>query len=209
MKKIEIDSGRKFGSWTVIGDTITKNSKILISAKCVCGNVRYVYKTHLLRGASSSCGCQIQVHKTHGMSGQPIYRVWRAMIDRCTLKTCKSYKRYGGDGITICKEWMEFERFYADMGDRPTQKHSIDRINNYKGYEPENCRWATSVVQARNKKAETKTKSGVRGITQRPNGRWQVRIMADYKSIYIGTFKELSAAIAARKASEAALWQNQ
>ena len=80
------------------------------------------------------------------------YRSWCDMIQRCTNPRRDNYERYGGRGITVCERWMTFANFLADMGERPDGT-SIDRIDNYRGYEPGNCRWATAIEQAQNKRA--------------------------------------------------------
>jgi hypothetical protein len=96
------------------------------------------------------------MQRTHGMSGgkagrHRIYRIWANMKSRCLCKTNPRYKDYGGRGITLCKQWAEsFEKFYLDVGDPPTNEHSIDRINNNKGYYLSNIRWATRAEQNRN-----------------------------------------------------------
>lgn len=72
------------------------------------------------------------------------------MRQRCNCPTAHNYKHYGGKGIKICERWNDFANFLADMGHRPSPKHSIDRIDNTKGYEPGNCRWATQAEQVRN-----------------------------------------------------------
>jgi hypothetical protein len=93
-----------------------------------------------------------KIKPTHDMCETHEYRAWSAMISRCTNTSNPSYKRYGGRGITVCEEWrLSFESFYKCMGDRPSNKHSLDRINNDGNYEPGNCRWATRTVQQRNR----------------------------------------------------------
>lgn len=92
------------------------------------------------------------------------------MLQRCHNERDKDFVNYGGRGIGVCARWRNsFENFLADMGERP-QGHSIDRINNNKGYGPKNCRWATITQQNRNKrgvKLNAKTAAEIRGSTQR------------------------------------------
>jgi hypothetical protein len=83
----------------------------------------------------------------------PLYHCWRAMVRRCTDPARHEYPRYGGRGITVCARWLGaegFRRFASDMGPKPTPKHTIDRIDNSKGYAPGNCRWATVKQQNNN-----------------------------------------------------------
>jgi len=96
--------------------------------------------------------------KTHGCSRskckdtQVVYRAWRHMKERCLNKKHKQYGHYGGRGITVCRRWLEFSNFMADMGFRPSDKYSLDRMDNNKGYTPKNCRWATYSEQNLNKR---------------------------------------------------------
>lgn len=91
--------------------------------------------------------------KKYGKKENPLFSVWWSMIQRCRNPNVKRYCRYGGRGITVCDRWMLFENFVSDMGDRPSPKHSLDRIDNDGNYEPSNCRWATATEQARNSTA--------------------------------------------------------
>ena len=95
----------------------------------------------------------IHHNKTHGLSGAPEYAVWNSMVRRCTNPKNHDYSRYGGSGVTVCAEWLtDVVSFYQHIGPRPSNLHSVDRIDGSKGYEPGNVRWATLLEQANNKK---------------------------------------------------------
>lgn len=146
-------SGKKFGRWTAIA----KAGAGKWLCRCECGVSRPVNTKNLKSGASSSCGClQREITRasayrlTHGKANTPTWISWQRMKQRCLYKGAASYASYGGAGITVCDRWLSFENFLADMGERPQGK-TLDRIDNRKGYEPGNCRWATQVQQERNK----------------------------------------------------------
>lgn len=82
----------------------------------------------------------------------PEYRVWHCMKNRCLNPRAHNFAYYGGRGVTVCERWLKFENFFSDMGPRPSRRHSIDRIDNSRGYEPGNCRWATMKEQCANRR---------------------------------------------------------
>lgn len=92
----------------------------------------------------------------HGMYGTPTYRSWAHMKERCSNPKCRQYKWYGAKGIQVCERWQKFENFLSDMGIRPIGS-TLDRLDSTRGYEPTNCRWATSKQQQRNRTNVTLT----------------------------------------------------
>ena len=136
---------------------------------------------------------------THGLSYSSEYRVWASMKSRCRNPNDPSFYKYGGRGINYCASWEWFENFYHDMG--PCEKGlSLDRIDNDKGYFPENCRWTTAKQQVENRRAYNILKS--KGVYSRPSGRFISRIVVDGKVIHLGTFDSVEEATAARKNAE-------
>lgn len=119
---------------------------------CDCGKTVICQAVHVKHSHTKSCGClNMESATKHGMWGTPEWRAWASMKNRCYNKNVPGYHRYGGRGITICDRWRKsFENFYSDMGPRPSNNHSLDRVNNDRGYTPDNCRWATREEQMSN-----------------------------------------------------------
>lgn len=150
--------GKKNNCLTVVGIAGKNGSgRILLDCICDCGNHKSVLPYQFLNGAVKSCGCIMgKKKKTHGYSKHPLYGEWAQMIRRCYNPTAHNYERYGGRGITVCDEWREspakFIEWAESMGGRPNGM-TLDRINNDKGYSPENCRWATVKQQQQNQRS--------------------------------------------------------
>lgn len=174
MKKID-HTGKRFGKLLIIGFSHSvfrsKRQGFYQYWKCVCdcGKEKVVLYNNLKSSNTTSCGCMSsrnllpKTNTKHGKTRTPTYNNWRAMKDRCYGFGHSEYKRYGALGIKVCDRWKNsFENFLEDMGERPPY-HSIDRINPFGDYSPENCRWADAKTQARNTKKnflKTKAKDG-------------------------------------------------
>lgn len=121
---------------------------------CDCGVEKDILGYHLRTGHTQSCGClNREVITTHGQSKTLTYQVWNNMKNRCQNPDHPRYKDWGGRGITVCDKWQAYEGFFEDMGERPSQDLSIDRIDNDLGYYKENCQWGTEEIQSWNRRS--------------------------------------------------------
>ena len=160
--------GKRFGRLTVIKDAGRKEAGgVLWQCKCDCGNEVVVETKYLNQGHVQSCGClkhdrQIEANTIHGKNHTRLYNVWVGMRQRCTDPKHKSYKNYGGRGISVCKEWDEyltFEQWALSNGYNSDAKYgdcTLDRIDVNGNYCPENCRWVDTKTQAQNKRNSKK-----------------------------------------------------
>lgn len=154
--------GKRFGRLTVISRTDIKDSgrhyKWL--CKCDCGNEKIVSSCNLTSGNTLSCGClkrEVVKHNAqikHGKSNTRLYGIWRDMKSRCHNPKSPKHKVYFDRNITVCDEWAnDFEIFYYwAINNGYSEELTIDRIDNEKGYQPDNCRWTTQLEQQRNKR---------------------------------------------------------
>ncbi len=179
-KQLKDLTGNTVGRLTVLtftGRNIHGNT--IWFCKCECGKFLNVHGSNLHSGMTKSCGClrretaSHQGHRNkdrikHGHSRKrnrtPEYACWQGIHQRCYRASHKEYQRYGARGITVCALWHRsnpegFVNFISDMGSRPSDELSIERINNDLGYSPSNCRWATMKEQAQNRRPRQITKN--------------------------------------------------
>lgn len=164
--------GRRFGRLLIIGPAPSVNGAKHWLCQCSCGgNVTTASEYKLRHRATISCGCwglekRVNATRKHGKRHTPEYSSWSHMRARCLCPTNHAYGSYGGRGISICARWLGgngFINFLTDMGPRPSANHSLDRWPDNNGnYEPDNCRWATKVEQARNRRSNRLVKVGDR-----------------------------------------------
>lgn len=194
--------GQRFGRLVIKEPYVSKNSKWCHLLVCDCGGEVVVAGADLTKGNVRSCGCiRRERFLKHGLAKSSEYKIWCSMVQRCRNEKSTAYAYYGGRGITICDRWSDFEKFYQDMGERPSDKHSIDRIDNDKGYSPDNCRWADAGIQNINQRLRKDNKTGVKGVSIK-GGKYQANINHKGKRYYLGVFDCLEKAIAARMAAE-------
>jgi hypothetical protein len=161
----------EYGKLTVLGESDKSSPRRRYwRVQCICGTIKDVVADSVKRGDITSCGCQRAVrghnqglaNRTHGLSGTREYFVHKAMMARCYDPKQTRWERYGGRGIAVCIGWHDLTNFYEDMAPRPTDKHTLERIDNDGNYScgkcieclandwPKNVKWATKAEQSRN-----------------------------------------------------------
>ena len=166
-----------------------------------CGNAWEVITTKVNMGHTISCGCLRGGKPIHGMSSNKFYKTWHSMIYRCNNPKNKKYKDYGARGITVCEEWLDVANFvaWAESTHPNIEGVSLDRIDNDKGYSPENCRWADRSTQGTNQRMKSTNTSGFVGVYwDISKNKWDAKIGVNSKLVHIGTFPLLENAIEAR-----------
>lgn len=184
-------TGQKFGRLTVIGLKESHTRKKYWICQCECGNIKTVRSDSLQSGAIRSCGClkkeqdkkNLTKHYSHMQSGTRIYNIWQGMKSRCYNIHDPRYHRYGGRGIIICEQWLnDFNSFYDwSMHNGYSDILTIDRIDNEKGYDPDNCRWVDLKTQSRNRDSNIKITIGNATKTLME---WCEIFELDYKAIH-------------------------
>lgn len=147
-------TGQRFGRLVVISEAGRSNDgQTLWHCLCDCGKETTVQGRHLREGNTRSCGCLMQESRIkHGEAGSRLYHTWNDMIQRCHNENHKCYADYGGRGIKVCEIWLHDFAAFRDwaVSNGYVDDLEIDRIDNDRGYSPENCRWTTRKQQTRN-----------------------------------------------------------
>jgi len=205
MAKLFDAVGHLYGRLTVLKSLGVRGRKQFVLTQCSCGNLFESAISNIRSGNTLSCGClrkEVTSARvtTHGYRNTRLYRVYTAMVQRCTNPNNRSYPRYGGRGVTICSQWaVDIESFLAwAVSSGYSDELELDRENVNKGYSPENCRWATPTTQSRNRRTQ-KHSSIYTGVHFRSaKNKWVSAITVNKKRITIGSFDTEEAAWKAR-----------
>lgn len=166
--KLDIRPGDKYGRYTIIREVLPHKKHRRFLCECQCGTIKEVPLSALKSGSSKSCGCYMREvftrdRSTHGASKTRLYQIWLGIKKRCYNTRCRAYRWYGAQGITLCPEWQIFEDFRAwALSNGYKDNLTIERKDNKKNYDPNNCIWIPWSKQPLNKRGTIKI--FVRGI---------------------------------------------
>ena len=163
-----------------------------------CGKEFETMVQNVKTGLTKSCGCLVGKDITHGFSYHNFYTTWDGMLSRCNNSRSVNYKNYGARGITVCEEWLDPKTFleWCDLTHPNREGYTLDRIDNDKGYSPENCRWADKTTQVLNRRIMKNNKSGYIGVSWcKVRGMWTIRIKIKTKYECLGHFDDLMEAV--------------
>ena len=167
-----------------------------------CGNQWEVITRSVITTYTTNCGCLlIKKLITHGLKSNRFYNTWNHMVGRCNNPKNSSYKNYGGRGITVCEEWLDVRNFiaWAESTHPNTEGMSLDRIDNDKGYSPDNCRWTTREIQNTNQRVRSTNTSGFAGVSFEPlKSKWVAYICTNGINKKLGRFLTKEDAVQAR-----------
>ena len=215
MPKFQDLTGKRFGKLLVLGRSPhRKNNKIYWDCICDCGTNLITSGQPLKGGRSKSCGC---IQKIHGEKRTRLYRQWQSMLNRCRNQNMECYPDYGERGITVCDEWRNSFIAFRDWAyangykEEPLpsgrNKWTLERKDNALGYSPDNCVWATAETQARNRRVQKRSTTGIPGVTQDSKTLiYRARITASGKKISLGYHGTSAEAKEARRLAEIKYW---
>lgn len=170
--------GNIFGDLKVLSLSTKKDKykNLYYNCMCSCGSVSIVRGSHLRSGSIKSCGCKSAVKIKHNKTGTPEHTAWLSMIQRCSNPNNKRYEHYGLRGIKVCNEWScsleGFTNFLRDLGERPSEDYTLERLNVNEDYTPDNCVWIEKNKQSRNRRRHKNNMSGVTGVYFHKQGKW-------------------------------------
>ena len=165
-----------------------------------CGKHWEAISKSINTGDTKSCGC-VNLRITHGLRTNKFYQTWYGMLQRCTNTMRQDYKNYGGRGIIVCEEWLNIRNFvdWCDLTHPNQEGYTLDRINNDKGYSPENCTWSDKSTQAINRRMRRTNTSGFVGVGfNKSKGKWEASLKLNNIYKYIGSFLTIEEAVQAR-----------
>ena len=170
-----------------------------------CGKEFEAITKDIKSGNTRSCGCQQYRPREksikHNLAKHRFYNTWAKMVYRCSNPNNKDYKNYGGRGITVCEEWLDIRNFieWAEATHPNIEGMSLDRIDNDKGYSPDNCRWANKTLQGVNQRIKKNNTSGFVGVCwDKSKDKWVAKIKVNKVGINLGSFKTKEEAVQAR-----------